>query len=110
MEFVAFMPFLVGAIAILAGAYVRTAKIKAEAARGLRDATGHLEDELDAAEAERQALQRRIETLEAIVTGEGFELEREARRAGLLGLDLDAPDLDAPDPELAPRRRSRARS
>ena len=106
MEFVAFMPFIVGAIAILAGAYVRTAKIKAEAARDLRDATGHLESELDDAEAERDALRRRIETLEAIVTSEGFELEREARRAGIAAaLDLDA--LPEPPAQEAPRRRTR---
>ena len=109
MEFVAFMPFLIPIVAILTGAYIKVAKIKAETAQELRRATGHLDDALDEAERERRRLQKRIETLEAIVTGEGFELEREARRAGLLDLDLDAPiETDAAETSAVARRRARA--
>jgi len=106
MQFVAFMPFLIPIVAILAGTYAKVMKMKTETARELGRATSHLEDELADATAERDRLRQRIEALEAIVTSEGFDLEREARAAGLLDDHLlrdDAPEADA----RAVRRRVR---
>ena len=70
---------------------------------------GDLRRELDAARAERDALRTRIEALEAIVTDDGFDLEREARRAGIEPrLDLDAlPDAESDERLGAERRRVR---
>ena len=101
---IGFMPFLIPIVAILAGAFVKVAKLKAETASQLSQATAHLEGELADAEHERDRLRRRIEVLEAIVTTEGFDLEREARNAGITDaagriapdlLDLDPPARDA---------------
>ena len=112
---IGFMPFLIPIVAILAGAFVKVAKLKAETAAQLSRATSHLEGELADAQAERDRLRRRIEALEAIVTTEGFDLEREARRAGLTDasgrvdptlLDLD---LDPPEPERRRGGRQRDR-
>lgn len=95
------MPFLIPIAGIAAWAYVKTHGANASADIDV-DA---LHDDLDVAEEERAALRRRVEALEAIVTGEGFELEREARRAGI-ALDLDAlPDAEPAAPQ---RRRTRA--
>ena len=77
------LALLIPIIAILSGTYAKIAKTKAEAAAQLGRATGHLEDELAHAQRERERLRRRLEALEAIVTSEGYDLEREARRAGL---------------------------
>ena len=91
MEFVAFMPFLIPIVAILAGTYLKVTKVKAESQAQLARATSHLEDELEEAQGERDRLRTRIEALEAIVTSEGYDLEREARAAGIAtALDLDA--------------------
>ena len=96
-------------VAILASTYASVAKLKAKQASDLREATGDLRAELDRAEAERRRLERRLQTLEAIVTDEGFELEREARRAGLAPvLDLGALP-DAPGATAAERRRDATR-
>ena len=116
MEFVAIMPFLIPIVAILAGSYVKVTKMKAEATAEIGRATADLERALDDAEAERDRLRTRIEALEAIVTDEGYDLERDARRA-LSGQPLAArtPLLDDPLDGFAPeadrprtRRRDRA--
>ena len=113
MEFVAALPFLIPIVAIIAGVYYEVTKIKAEAATQLGRATDHLDDELAEAQAERDRLRQRIEALEAIVTSEGYDLEREARAAGVVPagridpglLDATAPPPTEPAP--APRRRTR---
>lgn len=113
MEFVAFMPFLIPIVAILVGGYVKVSQIKAEASAELGRATAGLQERLDQHEAERDRLQRRIEALEAIVTAEGYDLERDARRAmeGKPLLSLDdlgaAPEAAAPEGSSAPRGRVR---
>ena len=76
--------FLIPIVAILAGTYQKVVKTKAEASAQLGKATGHLEDALADARTDREHLRRRVEALEAIVTSDGFDLEREARRAGLV--------------------------
>lgn len=106
MPFIAFMPFLVAIVAILAGTYAKVQKENAKTAAALRGATGDLENELDRAKAERDRLRQRIEALEAIVTSEGYDLEREARAAGLDRLDAGLLD-DVPGSETTPRRRVR---
>jgi len=113
----AILALLIPIVAILAGTYAKVAKMKAETATSLGRATDHLEDELDDARAERDRLRRRIEALEAIVTTEGYDIEREARRAGITAaarldptrIDPDLLDLDAPEPEAERARRSRTR-
>ncbi|PAP75587.1 hypothetical protein [Rubrivirga marina] len=101
MEYVAFMPFLIPIVAILAGTYYNIAKMKSEAARELGKATDHLEDELAEAKAERDRLRQRLEAVEAIVTSEGFDLEREARRAGIAEAAdrIDQALLNLPEPD-----------
>ncbi len=106
------MPFLIPIVAILAGTYAKVAKTKAEAARDLGRATSHLEDALADARSDRERLRRRLEALEAIVTSEGYDLERDARRAGLVDAParIDAALLDAEPPaaHAADRPRTRA--
>lgn len=63
-----------------------------------------LESRLDAVEAERDRLRARIETLEAIVTDDGFVPSHEAGR-----LDLDALG-EAPDATSEATRRGRTRA
>ena len=107
------LALLIPIVAILAGTFSQIAKMKAETATKLGRATGHLEDELADAQAERDRLRQRIEALEAIVTSEGYDLEREARAAGVASggridpglLDVSAPPAAEPAP--APRRRTR---
>lgn len=72
-------------------------------------ASDDLRRELDAARSERDALRTRIEALEAIVTDDGFDLEREARRAGIAPpIDLDAlPDAESDERTGDARRRVR---
>ncbi|GAB5534821.1 MAG: hypothetical protein Rubg2KO_10700 [Rubricoccaceae bacterium] len=105
MAWIGALPFLIPIVAILAGTYAKVVKMKAEAQVELARATEHLEDELADAQDERDRLRTRIETLEAIVTSEGFDLDREARAAGL---DLDALD-EAPSTERARSSRRRTR-
>ncbi|WP_412061485.1 hypothetical protein [Rubrivirga sp. IMCC45206] len=106
---IAVMPFVVASVAILAGTYAKVAKTNAATADKLGRATAHLEDELADAKDERERLRRRIETLEAIVTTEGYDLAREARAAGLADrIDPGLLDLDPlGDPAAHPRRRVR---
>ena len=96
------MPFLIPIAGIAAWAYVKTR------GAGAPPDLGVVHDDLDLAQDERDALRRRVETLEAIVTAEGYELDREARRAGIAAaapaLDLDALD-PAPGAEPQARRR-----
>ena len=75
------LALLIPIVAILAGTYAKIAQTKAETAAQLGRATGHLEDELEEARRDRARLQRRLEALEAIVTSEGYDLEREALAA-----------------------------
>ncbi len=106
------LALLIPIVAILAGTYQKVEKMKAETTAKLGRATDHLEDELADAQAERDRLRRRIEAIEAIVTTEGFDLEREARRAGLTAdgrVDPALLDLDAPEPERPRAERQRTR-
>ena len=100
-------------VAILATTFADLQKTKAETAAALGRATGHLEDELDEARSERDALRRRVEALEAIVTSEGYDLEREARRAGITDaagrIDPRLLDVEAPGEERARADRRRTR-
>ena len=105
VQIVAIMPFLIPIVGILAWAYLRAETIKAESGSLTSDLMNELDGELAEAEAERERLRKRIETLEAIVTGEGFDLDREARKAGL---DLDALG-EAPSTERASSTRNRTR-
>lgn len=92
--------FLIPIVAILAGTYSSVAKMKAKSAAQIGRATGHLEDELAEARRERERLRERIEALEAIVTSERYDLEREARAAGIAGGAgrIDGGLLDDPAP------------
>ena len=107
------LALLIPIVAIAAGVYQKTVQIRAEANRELGKATGHLEDALAEAAAERDRLRRRLETIEAIVTSEGFDLEREARRAGITdgGGRIDPALLDAEPParEAGDAERERVR-
>ena len=116
------LALLIPIVAILAGTYTKIAKTKAETAAQLGRATGHLEDELAEARRDRDRLRQRLEALEAIVTSEGYDLDREARRAGLAvgagpadgpgRIDpslLDAPPAAEPAPATADRVRQPGR-
>ena len=75
-------PFIVAIIAILAWAATRI--VQSGTQDGLGEGQAQLEaltKKLEAMEAERARLRQRVENLEAIVTSEPYELEREARRA-----------------------------
>ncbi|MDX1421434.1 MAG: hypothetical protein R3181_15825 [Rubricoccaceae bacterium] len=74
-------PFLIPIVAILAWALVEMSKNRQAAGGELPKALADLTDRLEAMEAERARLRQRVEHLEAIVTSEAYELEREARRA-----------------------------
>ncbi|MEM6288215.1 MAG: hypothetical protein AAF845_13790 [Bacteroidota bacterium] len=105
------LALLIPIVAIAASAYTKVAQLRADTDARLGEATGDLEKELAAATAERDRLRTRIEALEAIVTSEGYDLEREARRAGLTpdagridtGLLDGLPEAGEP----SPRRRVR---
>ncbi len=102
------LALLIPVVAILSGTYVKVMQMKAETDAQLGRAAGHVDDELAEARAERDRLRQRVEALEAIVTSEGYDLEREARRAGLGQIDTGL--LDLPGPQAAerdPRRRTR---
>jgi uncharacterized protein YlxW (UPF0749 family) len=80
---------LISIVAIIAWALVELSKQKGAGGGDLRRALDELARRLEAAEAERARLTQRVENLEAIVTSEPLELEREARRALLrLGQEL----------------------
>ena len=100
---VAMLALLIPIVAILAGTYQSVQRDRAKAAAQLGEATGDLRRALDEARAERDRLRQRIEALEAIVTDDGFDLERDARQAGL---DLDLPPV-ADEGVPALRRRVR---
>jgi uncharacterized protein YlxW (UPF0749 family) len=93
---VAVLALLIPIVAITGGIYLEVQKTKSKSAAALRDATAHLDDALAEAEAERDRLRQRIEALEAIVTSEGYDLEREARTAGIDRIDVDLLDIPAP--------------
>lgn len=95
-------------VAILSKTFTDVQKMRTETSAELGKATGHLEDELAEAKAERDRLRQRLETVEAIVTSEGFDLEREARRAGITqaaeeiaAKRIDEALLDLPEPDDA---------
>ena len=100
------LALLIPIVAILAGTYTKVVQEQSRAAERLGRATGHLDDALAEATAERDRLRQRVEALEAIVTSEHYDLEREARAAGIAGpgrIDADLLDLPAPDADRAPR-------
>ena len=106
------LALLIPIVAILAGTFSKIATLKAETAAQLGRATGHLDDELAEARRERDRLRERVEALEAIVTSERYDLEREARAAGITGGPgrIDAGLLDAEpaaETAAAPPRRVR---
>ena len=113
------LALLIPIVAILAGTWAKVEKMKAGASRDLNQATGHLEDALADARADRDRLRRRVEALEAIVTSEDWDLEREAQRAGLTGaasepfgpsagrIDPEVLDGDAAPTNATRRRRAR---
>jgi hypothetical protein len=85
------MPWvLVPVIAIIAWAITEVAKYRSKGSsvdlQRLVEALGH---QLDEAEAERTRLRQRVENLEAIVTSDHYELDREGRLA------LEAPPQPA---------------
>ena len=111
MNLVAIMPFLIPIVAILAGTWASVQKMKAKTQAELGKTTAHLDEELAAAKAERDRLRKRLEAVEAIVTSEGFDLEREARRAGITDaadrIDPSLLDLDRPGAERSGGERRR---
>ena len=104
-------PLLVGLINVLSAVFIGWffVMVLRHMSRSQREASGKeaqaLRAALDEAEAERDRLRARIEAVEAIVTSEGFDLERDARRA--LGNDLLSPL--APEASGAAPRRQRVR-
>jgi hypothetical protein len=118
------MPWvLIPIIAIIAWAVVESAKYRSRAglsgeAEAVLRALG---DQLDEARAEQARLTQRVENLEAIVTSEPFELEREARRAlprpgqalpeggGVPPLALEEPETAEDDAAQAARLARRIR-
>ena len=108
---VAILALLIPIVAILAGTYQKVAQMNSETAQKLGRATSHLDDELAEAQADRDRLRRRVEALEAIITGEGFDLEMEARRAGISDGRIDSGllEMDPPASDGEPRERRRVR-
>ena len=108
-------PFLVAIVAILAWAFTRIVQSGSET--GAEWVKAHGGEELEALKkqvaaltADRQRLTQRVENLEAIVTSEAFDLEREAQRAipappgrelpeagGVPPLALEEPEAGAED-------------
>lgn len=77
---------LVPLVAIMAWAFTEAAKHRAAGSDSklLIDA---LSGRLDEATAERERLRTRVQNLEAIVTSEAYELEREVRAVGVSRVD-----------------------
>ena len=79
---------------------------KVEEAQG--EDTSSLQAAIETLEADRDRLRARLEAVEAIVTSESYDLEREARSAGIVPpLDLDALEAAPGTPSNSPRRRVR---
>ena len=79
---------------------------KVEEAQG-KDKTS-LQAAIETLEADRDRLRARLEAVEAIVTSESYDLEREARAAGIAPpLDLDALEAAPVTPSNSPRHRVR---
>ena len=78
-------PFLVALAGIAWLAYMgyldHKAKLAKQGGAGLGDSLREVLGRLEAAEAERARLRQRVENLEAIVTSERYELDREAQQA-----------------------------
>jgi len=106
------MPWvLIPLVAIIAWAIVERSKNLSAGGGDVQRVLDDLLRRLEEAEAERRRLAQRVEHLEAIVTDEGWELDREARAAlgGGTRPPLSLPDThDAPEAE-ATRTRPRQR-
>ncbi|HLA63465.1 MAG TPA: hypothetical protein VK610_03505 [Rhodothermales bacterium] len=113
-------PFLIPIVAILAWAAVKISESRARHGSTYGDPSRDAEIDallarLEDGEDERARLRARIENLEAIVTGDRYELDREARRAlptapAAPQLTLDEEPLDSEEAEAqAARMASRAR-
>ena len=85
-------PFLVAIAAILSSAIVKISRDFTEKNKVSGKKMNDILDRMDDVEADRDRLRRRVEMLEAIVTDEGFEIEREARAL----LDTDHSGLPTP--------------
>lgn len=110
------LALLIPIVAILSGTFTKIAALRSETSAQLGRATEGIERALADAQADRDRLRRRVEALEAIVTSEGYDLEREARAAGITGgagrIDAGLLDVAAPpEPSEAepPAQRQRAR-
>lgn len=82
---------LISVVAIIAWALVEMNKNKSRGGGDLARVVTDLQAQLAAAAAERERLTHRVENLEAIVTSDDFELEREAQRA------IPAPGRELPE-------------
>ncbi|HLT46348.1 MAG TPA: hypothetical protein VK002_03895 [Rubricoccaceae bacterium] len=111
-------PFIVAIIAILAWAATRIVQSGSQAGTEWVKAHGGetleaLKKQVAQLEADRKRLTQRVENLEAIVTSEAYELEREARRAlprtgqelpeggGVPPLALEEPEADKAEDDAA---------
>ena len=119
-------PFLVALAGIAWLAYMgyldHKAKLAKQGGAGLEEALREVLGQLEEGEAERANLRTRVENLEAIVTSERYELDREAQRAlgaarpeaeagPRLALDVEAPEAERDEAraaELARRARTGA--
>jgi hypothetical protein len=112
-------PFLVAIVAILSSMILKLSKDRAQSTAAGGRSLNEITQRLETIEADRDRLRARVEALEAIVTDEDFELEREAR-ALLAQRGTDAPtartspgrlDLDLgerePGDTTTPRQRTR---
>lgn len=106
------MPWvLIPIIAIIAWAIVESQRHRSAGGAEFDRLTADLLERLENAEADRARLQQRVENLEAIVTSEAYEVERQARQAlpdaerPLLDLD----DTGVSDEEQVARRARRLR-
>ena len=93
------MPWvLIPLVAIIAWAIVERSKNLSAGGGDVQRVLDDLMRRLEEAEAERRRLAQRVEHLEAIVTDEGWELDREARAA----LGGTRPAVSLPDDEDTP--------
>ena len=95
-------------VAIIAWAAVTISKNRSKGAEDATRLIKALADQLDEATEERNLLRERLENLEAIVTGDSYELEQEAQAAGVSRIDptlLDGEPLtDEQETEQLARR------
>ncbi len=102
------MGALIAIVAILAWAAISINKNHSKGGGDSKRLIKALADQLDEAAEERDRLRERVENLEAIVTSDSFELEREAQAAGVSRIDpalLDGEPLtDEQEVELLAKR------